>query len=153
MANDGTVAPKERVNITYKSDTGNASEERELPFKVLAVGDFTGRPDERPVEERTPINIDKDNFDAVMTEHKLGVTISVPDRLSEEEGGELGLSLQFRTLHDFSPDGISEQVPEIRKLLELREALTALKGPLGNAPSFRKKIEALLSDDSARNQL
>lgn len=153
MANEGTVAPKERVNITYKTDTGNATEERELPLKILSIGDFTGRPDDRPVEERKPINIDKDNFDAVMTEHKLGVAISVPDKLSGEEGGELSLSLAFRTLADFTPEGVSEQIPEIRKLLQLREALTALKGPLGNVPAFRKKIEALLSDDSARKQL
>ena len=34
--------------------------------------------------------------------------------------------------------------------MALREALVALKGPLGNTPSFRKAIESALADDQAR---
>lgn len=41
----------------------------------------------------------------------------------------------------------------MRKLIELREALVALKGPLGNVPSFRSKLQELLNNDSAREQL
>ena len=94
MAKDRAVAPKERVNITYKSATGDIQEERELPFKILALGDYTGRADDRPVEERAPINIDKDNFNSVMEEQKLGVEISVPDRLSGEADAELSAVLE-----------------------------------------------------------
>ena len=32
---EGSVAPKERVNITYKPAIGNAKEEVELPLKML----------------------------------------------------------------------------------------------------------------------
>lgn len=153
MAKEQTVAPKERVNITYKAATGDAQEERELPLKILAIGDYTGRVDERPLEERKPLNVDKDNFDAVMSEHKLAVSVGVKDRLSGEEGGELAIKLKFDTLKDFSPEKIAEQVPELRKLLQLREALTALKGPLGNIPAFRRRLQTVLGDDSARQQL
>jgi type VI secretion system protein ImpB len=44
-------------------------------------------------------------------------------------------------------------VPELKKLLELRSALTALKGPLGNIPAFRKKMQSLLGDEKGRQQL
>ena len=40
-----------------------------------------------------------------------------------------------------------------RQLLELRNALQALKGPLGNERDFRKKIESLLQDPEARAAL
>ena len=153
MSKEGSVAPQERVNITYKSATGDAQEEVELPLKILAIGDYTGRRDERPVEERKPINIDKDNFSQVMTEQDLGVSVNVPDRLSSEGSGEMSLSLKFKTLRDFEPEGIAEQVPELRQLLELRQALTALKGPLGNIPTFRKKIQNILGDEGARERL
>lgn len=148
-----SVAPKERVNITYKPATGDGNEERELPFKILALGDYKGGPDDRPLEERKSLNVDKDNFDAVMAEHNLGVDISVADRLSGEEGAEMGMSLKFETLKDFTPQGLAQQVPELRKLLQLRAALTALKGPLGNIPAFRRKLEGLLGDDAQRKQL
>ena len=62
MATAGSVAPKERINITYKPATGDAQAEVELPLKLLVVGDYTQRADDRPVEERAPINVDKDNW-------------------------------------------------------------------------------------------
>jgi len=151
MAKEGSVAPKERVNIVYKPAT-DGSEEVELPLKILAIGDYTGRQDDRPVEERKPINIDKDNFNEVMEKHQLGVDMTVPDRLTDG-AGELAVSLRFKNLKDFTPEGVAEQVPELKKLLELRAALTALKGPLGNRPAFKKQLQKLLEDDESRAAL
>jgi type VI secretion system protein ImpB len=150
---DQSVAPKERVNIVYKSQTGDASEETELPLKVLMVGDYTGKPDDRPMEERKPINIDKENFNEVMAKQELGVAVQVPNKLSDEKDASLNLDLKFRKLDDFSPEGVVNQVPELKTLLDLRSALTALKGPLGNIPAFRKKIQAMLGDDESRKKL
>lgn len=152
-AKDQSVAPKERVNIVYKSSTGDAQEETELPLKILAVGDFTGRADPTPLDERKPINVDKENFNEVLANQKLEVAVSVPNRLVDEKDATLPISLKFKKLDDFSPEGIVNQVPELKQLLELRSALTALKGPLGNIPAFRKKIEALLGDEDKRKKL
>lgn len=153
MAKEGSVAPQERVNITYKPSTGDAKEEVELPLKMLFLGDYTGRPDPRPVEDRKPINVDKDNFQQVLAEQNLSVNLAVPDKLSGEGTGSLNVSLKFRKLSDFGPDAVVEQVPELKRLMELRQALTALKGPLGNVPAFRKKIQGLLADSSSRDRL
>lgn len=150
MSKEGTVAPKERINIKYRSEHGGAQESVELPFKMMVVGDFTQREDDRVIEERKPINVDKDNFDDVLRNQKIGVEMSVPNRLSDEEGAEMGLSLKFETMKDFSPENVARQVPDLKKLLELREALVALKGPLGNVPAFRKAIESILEDDEQR---
>lgn len=153
MGKEGSVAPKERVNITYKPATGDQQEEVELPLRIMMMGDYTGKPDDTPLEERKPINVDKDNFAEVMAEQKLAVDLTVPDKLSGEEGAEMAVSLKFDGMKDFTPEGIAEQVPELRQLMLLRNALTALKGPLGNIPKFRKKIQGLLGDDAARERL
>ena len=149
MAAEGSVAPKERVNIVYKSDTGGAQEEKELPLKMLVLGDFTQRADETPVENRKPININKDNFNDVLASQKIKVDMNVPNTLAKE-GGEMAVNLSFKSLKDFEPESVTRQVPELSKLLELREALNALKGPLGNIPAFRKKIQAIIGDDKSR---
>jgi type VI secretion system protein ImpB len=153
MSKESSVAPTERVNIVYKPATGNMQEQVELPLKVLMMGDFTGREDNRPLEERAPINVDKMNFTEVMAQQELQVSLSVADKLSNEKDANLAVALQFKSLADFTPESIVNQVPELRKLLELRSALNALKGPLGNVPSFRKKLQAMLADEDGRKRL
>ncbi len=153
MAKEASVAPRERVNIVYRPATGDAQEEVELPLKLLVVGDFTGKTDDRILEDRDPINIDKDNFNSVLKEQELDVNLTVPNKLSEDPEDEMGVNLKFESLKDFGPEAIAEQTPELKKLLELRKALGSLKGPLSNVPDFRKKIQDLVKDEEARDKL
>lgn len=152
MAKESSVAPKERINIVYKPATGDAKEEIELPLKLLILGDFTLREDETALEDRKVVSIDKNNFDEVLRGQKLNVSITAENKLAEE-GGEIPVNLKFNALKDFEPQGVAQQVPELQKLLELREALTTLKGPLGNVPSFRKRIQSLITDEATREKL
>lgn len=153
MAKEGSVAPKERVNIVYKPETGDAKEEVELPLKLLVVGDFTQKDDDRMVEDRDPINIDKDNFNEVLKAQDLELTLGVDNKLSDEADSQMAVNLKFDKLKDFDPDQIIKQVPELQKLMELRDALKALKSPLSNVPDFRKKVQELVKDDGARERL
>ena len=153
MAKEGSVAPKERINVTFKPATGNAQEEQELPLKLLVLGDFTQRADERKLEERKPIGIDRQSFDEVLAKQALSLTFSVPNRLREGAEDDLGVQLRIDSMKDFNPASLVEQVPELHKLMALREALVALKGPLGNAPAFRKAIESVLADPDARDRV
>jgi type VI secretion system protein ImpB len=153
MAKEGTVAPRERVNIVYRPAIGDAKEEVELPLKMLVLGDFTFKPDDRRLEDREPINVDKDNFNEVLNAQNINVDITVPNKMSGEPDEEINLKLKFDSIKDFGPEAIVKNTPELSQLLELRKALTALKGPLSNVPSFRKKIQELVKDDKAREQL
>lgn len=154
MAKEASVAPKERVNIVYRPATGDAKEEVELPLKVLVLSDFTGRPDNRPLEEREePTNIDKDNFNEVLKAQGISLNLTVPNRLSGRPDEDMSVKLKVESIKDFGPEAIVEQVPELKRLLELREALKSLKGPLSNVPEFRKKIQELVKDENARKQL
>jgi type VI secretion system protein ImpB len=148
---DGSVAPKERVNIVYKSNTGDQSEDVELPLKLLMVGDFTGKESDIPIEDRNPVNINKDNFNDVMAGMNLSVDMAVPDTLSDKDDDEMSVHLEFKSIQDLSPDSIAQQVPELNDMLEMRKALLALKGPLGNVPAFRKTIQKILNDDETRD--
>jgi type VI secretion system protein ImpB len=153
MPKEGSVAPKERINIVYKSAIDGSQQEVELPLKLMMTGDYTLKSDDRPLEDRKPINVDKDNFNKVMREQNLELAISVPNRLSDEKSDEMPVSLRFETLKDFEPENVARQVSELNQLLELRQALTALKGPLGNLPAFRKKLQSILSDEGTREKL
>jgi type VI secretion system protein ImpB len=153
MAKESSVAPQERVNIVYQPATGGAQADVELPLKLLMLGDYTGRHDDTPLEDRKPVNIDKDNFDEVLRNQELELSVTVPNKLSGKDGEEMSVELKFNSMKDFGPESLVEQIPDLHKLLQLRAALQALKGPLGNIPAFRRKIEGLIGDGIARERL
>ena len=153
MAKETSVAPKERVNIVYRPATGDAKEDVELPLKLLVVGDFTSQEDDRMIEAREPVNIDKDNFNDVMKGQNLKLDIAVPDKLSDDADGEIGVSLKFDGIKDFTPEEVVHNTAELRKLLELRQALQSLKNPMSNRPEFRKKIQEIIKDETSKKKL
>jgi type VI secretion system protein ImpB len=154
MARESSIAPKERINVTFKPATGGAQEEIELPMKVMVMGDFLQRQDSGTLIERKPVAINKNNFEEVLAKQELTLQIAVPDRLRDNAGEtDIPVSLGFKSMRDFEPAGIAGQVPEMRRLLQLREALVSLKGPMGNIPAFRKAIEEVLTDGRQREQI
>jgi type VI secretion system protein ImpB len=129
-------------------------EELELPLKLMMIGDYTLTNDERKLEDRKSININKNNFNEVLEKHNLNLDLHVPNRLSDDvTNEELAIKLQFQSMKDFDPASLVQQVPEMKALMELRDALVALKGPLGNVPSFRKAIEEVLTNQESRDKV
>jgi type VI secretion system protein ImpB len=149
---DTTVAGRLRVNIVY-STSSPPTEEVELPMKILFVGDHTGDEDPRPLEARRTVPLDKERFDAAMAAHALRLDLTVPDRLTPTVTGERDVALRFERLADFTPERVASQVPEMRRLLEVRSALNALKGPLAAVPAFKKRLSVMLHSHEGRARL
>lgn len=152
-SNQSSVAPKERINIKYVPNTGDQVAEIELPLNLLVIGDLKGVCEDTPIEERQVISVNKNNFNSVMNEANIGLSFNVPNRLEGEGHEDMPIALSINSLEDFSPDSVARNVPELKKLLDLREALVALKGPLGNIPAFRSRLQDLLGNEEMREQL
>jgi type VI secretion system protein ImpB len=151
---ESSVAPKERINVTFKPSNGEGLDELELPLKLMMMGDYTLKVDDRKIEDRKAININNNNFNEVLEKHNLSLELQVPNRLTDETTNEeLAIKLQFQSMKDFDPASLVQQVPEMKALMELRDALVALKGPLGNVPSFRKAIEEVLTNQESRDKV
>ena len=149
---DGSNAPKERINMSYKAKTNGAAADVELPLKLMVMSNFTSDTNNIPLEEREPVSINKVNFNKVMEQMGITTNFNVKNTISPD-ADEMSINLNIKSMTDFSPDNIVKQVPELQKLMALREALTALKGPMGNVPEFRKKLLAILSDAEKKEQL
>ena len=146
-------SPKERINVTYKPATGDQSAEIEIPYKITVLGKFNPDEEAKPVEDKKAIKVDKNNFNDVLRHQGLSMEFSVPDRLTGEEDASLDVKLKIDSMKDFSPESIVENVGALQQLMELRESLIALKGPLGNVPAFRKAIESVVANEDERENL
>jgi type VI secretion system protein ImpB len=146
MSNKQSESPKERINVTYKPAQGGATEEIEIPYKTLVLGDFNPDEEFSTVEDKKPINVNKTNFNDVLQKQNISLNISVDNKLTDDEDSTLDATINFSSMKDFSPENIVEQVDELKKLQELRESLMSLKGPLGNIPAFRKAIAGAIEN-------
>lgn len=149
MAKGPSKAREARVNIAI-SDGLRGGAEPELPFRVLVMGDYTQKDDKRDVYDRKPVDINKSNFDSVMQSFNLSLDMSVKDDISGE--GEMPVSLKFGTLKDFRPESIARQVPQLKKLLELRDAMKALRPKMGDKAA-QKELMGAIKDPAVRDKI
>jgi type VI secretion system protein ImpB len=132
-----------RVQMTYDVEIGDAIENKELPLVVGVVGDFGGNsavPQKR-LKERSFVGIDRDNFDEVMKGVEPRAAYRVKNELTGE-GGEFAVDLTFRSMDDFRPESVVNQVEPLKKLLEARTKLADLRNKLAG----NDKLEDLLND-------
>lgn len=144
--------PPARVNIKLDIDKGGAQKKVELPFKMLVLGDFTGKEDGKRLVDREKININKDNFNQVMESMDLGLNFSVENKINPG-GGDLKVDLKFKNMKSFDPIEIVKQVPQLSKLLAARNLVKDLKSNLMDNKEFRRKLEAIMQDQGAMDSL
>jgi type VI secretion system protein ImpB len=132
-----------RVQLTYDVEIGDAIEQKEIPFVVGVMGDFSGN-SENPLpklKDRKFVNVDMDNFDDVMKGIEPRTVYRIKNTLSEK-GGEFAVELKFKSIEDFRPEAVVQQVEPLRKLLEARTKLSDLRNKLAG----NDKLEDVLSD-------
>ncbi|MCW5580149.1 MAG: type VI secretion system contractile sheath small subunit [Luteimonas sp.] len=138
-----------RVQLTYDVEKGDAIEQKEIPFVVGVLGDFSGQP-EQPLprlRDRKFVNVDMDNFDEVLEGMAPRAVFRVPNRIGDD-GGEFAVELQFKSIDDFRPESVVAQVEPLRKLLEARSRLADLRNKIAG----NEKLEDLLTDVLANTE-
>lgn len=123
-----------RVQITYDVEIGGAIEKKQLPFIVGILADLSGLPSEPlpKVKDRKFVEIDRDNFDDVLASAGPRLAIRVPNKLKPDANEMLNVELHFKSIDDFGPVALVQQIEPLRKLFEarnrLRDLLTKLDG-------------------------
>lgn len=144
--------PRARVNISLDLHTGSGRKRVELPLKLLVMGDYSAGKEQRTLAERQRINIDKNNFDAVLSEMNPAATIVAENTLAGD-GSAMEVALNFKSMKDFSPEHVARQIPELRALMAMRNLLRDLKSNLLDNGAFRRELEKILKDDKLSDSL
>jgi len=145
---DSSIAPKERINIIYKSIHENLNVEKELPLKILVIGEIGDFLKGLSLQDRDVININKANFNEILK--SMNVKIEVDIFINNQKCRQV---VEIDHIDDFSPDRLVKKTSHVENLLKVRNALLMLKGPIGNNPEFRKKLECILLNSEKRKSL
>lgn len=146
---------KPRVHITYEVETEGAMQKQELPFIVGVMGDFSGDPTKKlePLAKRKFTEINRDNFNQVMKGMNVGLEISVPNTMVDEDGKEMKVNLKFESMDDFEPAAVANQVEPLRKLLATRERLRDLMAKVDRSEDLEGLLDQVLSDQTALKKI
>ena len=145
---------KPRVHISYEVETEGATIQRELPFVVGVMGDFAGDPTAplKPLAERKFTQIDRDNFNDVMARIAPGLNMKVDNALAGD-GTEMAVNLKFKSMEDFEPARVAEQVPALKALMETRAKLRDMMSKVDNSEKLEELLEQVLQDESKLKEL
>lgn len=132
-----------RVQLTYDVEIGDAIQQKELPFVMGVIGDFSGDSEiaQPRLKDKKFVNIDGDNFDEAMAAIEPRAKFRVANKLTEK-GGEFAVDLAFRSMEDFRPENIVTQIEPLNKLVEARTRLADLRNKIAGS----EKLEDLLND-------
>jgi type VI secretion system protein ImpB len=145
---------KPRVHLTYDVETNGAAVEKELPFVLGVMGDYSGDnvDAKKELKDRKFAQIDRDNFDEIMGKVAPGLNFKVDNTL-EGDGSEIGVDLAFNSMEDFEPHRIVEQVEPLKKLLETRNKLRDLLTKADRSDDLETLLEDVLQNTASLNAL
>ena len=145
---------KPRVHITYDVETNGALEKKEIPFVMGVMGDYSGDnvDTKKPLKDRKFSQIDRDNFNEVMSNVSPQLSMKVENTL-EDNGSEMAVSLDFKTMEDFEPHKIVEKIDPLKKLLDTRNKLRDLLTKADRSDALETVLEKILSDAEAMSAL
>jgi type VI secretion system protein ImpB len=143
-----------RVHITYEVETLGAIELKELPFVCGVMADLSGHPKEElpRLRDRKFIDVDRDKFDDVMAGMAPRLAIKVDNKL-KDDGSKLSLELDFRSMDDFRPEAVAQQVEPMRQLLEVRGKLKDLLSRTEGNDRLEEMLEGIIGDQSVRGRV
>lgn len=150
----GKVRPP-RVHITYDVEVGDAIVQKELPFVVGVMGDYSGNNSpiaKKALADRGFVNINRDNFNEVMEGISPGLKIRVENTL-QGDGSDFAVELKFNDLEAFEPGRIVDQVPQLKALLEMRNKLRDLLANADKKPNLESRLEELLQNTEETERL
>lgn len=146
---------KPRVQITYDVEMDGAMQMKELPFVMGVLGDFSGQPNQPlpALKDRKFIEIDRDNFNKVLSGMAPRLALSVDDRISGKADSKLKVELNFKKLEDFEPENVVKQVEPLKKLLETRDKLKNLLNKMEGNDKLTELLDGIVQNSQSRDQL
>lgn len=156
------AVPRSRIMLTYDTrQPDQPRKEKELPLRLLMIGDLTGRslkPEPQPgappaakdeFEDRKIHDLNGRNLDAVI--EKLGITVELSGITNhvDKAGAPFDIKIPITSMASFEPGEVVNHVASTRRLLQIRKLLLELQACVDNNKQFRRLVRELTSPPRA----
>ncbi len=147
--------PKSRLMIQYDTRVEGELKKKELPHRVLVIGDLSkGRSKDAKLElEDRPIRDITNSVNVVLKDLGISTTLKVPNSITPKKSPLIEVNLDINSMSDFKPDQIAKKVPELNALLQLREMLSSFEKDIDNNRTLKKTIDSIFSDKESLKKL
>ena len=104
------------------------------------------------MRDRKFVQIDRDNFNKIMSTMAPGANLRVKNTL-QDDGSEMAVNLKFNSMDDFEPGRIVGQVEPLKRLKDTRDKLRDLLSKADRSEDLEKLLEKVLADEDALKKL
>lgn len=149
-------SPRRDIGISLTSDpdvtridqpqTSGARPVVDLPLRMLLVSDLA--PQNSAVDwsgQSRLVSVDRNSFDELIQQLAPQLEIEVPNTISGSPK-MLDVRLEFKSLQDFHPLRVVEQIPELEQLLEIRTLVSRVKSGDLDMETLREKLSETSMD-------
>jgi len=141
--------PKSRLTLTYRTNVNGQLEDKQLPFRLLIMGDLSnGTSKDRALEldQRNFRHLDGRNLNAVIADMKMKMELSIDNKVDPDKADTIDVVLPLRGMKSFSPADIAENVPKLKALLLLKKLLLEVQNNIDNRKEFRNLLRQVAED-------
>ena len=147
--------PKSRLMIQYDTRVEGEPKKKELPYRLLVVGDLSkGKSKDAQMEfEDRPLRVVKNGLDSTLRDMKISAKMNVPNSINPSKSPMLDIDYKLTCIADFQPDRIAKKVPELNALLKLKEMLSSFEKDIDNNRTLKKTIDRIFSNKESLEAL
>ncbi|WP_150467333.1 type VI secretion system contractile sheath small subunit [Francisella sp. SYW-9] len=147
--------PKSRLMLRYKTEVDGELKDKELPFRMLVVGDISqglSKDRKEDFEERKVRHMDG-TIDSLMKDMDMELNLSVPNKITPSKSSNLDIKLKIDSMKSFQPGVIAESIPQLKSLIKLREMVQEFESTVDNNKGFRNLVKEILRDETALEKI
>jgi type VI secretion system protein ImpB len=135
-------------------EIGDAIEMKEIPFVIGVLSDLSGKPDEPlpKLKDRKFVEIDRDNFNSVLEGMKPRLAFKVDNKLTDEDT-KIAVELRFKSMDDFHPEQVANQITPVRKMVEARQKLSDLLNKLDGNDRLDELLQGVIASTDSLQKL
>jgi type VI secretion system protein ImpB len=141
--------PKSRITIKYETEVNGKMREKEIPFKMMLMGDLsngTSTDRQNDISKRRIREIDGGNLNETIKDMGVRLQCEVENKIDSVNSPSLKIDIPIKSTKEFNPAEIAKKVPQLNSLLELKAMIKDFEATIENNKNARKQLNEIIKN-------